>query len=69
MRWSGYDTDFSPRQGHAADEIDLRLVRDADGAVLWPVQRVMKRYAEGEENGIAVYAASLAGLDVGASGA
>ena len=36
-----------------------------NGSVIWPVQRVMKRCANGAEDGIAVYGAAL-GLNVGA---
>jgi hypothetical protein len=35
-----------------------------DGGTVWPVQRVMKRLANGSEDGIAAYGAAL-GLDVG----
>jgi len=39
-------------------------VRLPDGSVIWPVQRVMKRLRNGEEDGIAVYA-SVLGVPVG----
>jgi hypothetical protein len=42
-------------------DIELRL---GDGSRVWPIQRVMKRYANGPEDGIAFYGAAL-GLDVG----
>jgi hypothetical protein len=41
--------------------IELRL---ADGSVVWPVQRALKRLANGAEDAIAPYAAAL-GVDVG----
>jgi len=45
-------------------EINVELVLPG-GGVIWPVQRVMKRCANGAEDGIAVYGALL-GLSVGA---
>lgn len=53
---------------HANDEdprgeINVELVL-ADGTKIWPVQRVMKRYKNGAEDGIAAYGAAL-GLSVG----
>lgn len=45
------------------NEIDVRLVLD-DGRTVWPVQRVMKRFSNGHEDGIAAYGAGL-GLEVG----
>jgi hypothetical protein len=44
-------------------ELNVELVL-ADGTKIWPVQRVMKRYKYGPEDGIAAYGAAL-GLDVG----
>jgi hypothetical protein len=44
-------------------EINVELVL-ADGTKIWPVQRVMKRYKNGAEDGIAAYGAAL-GLNVG----
>jgi hypothetical protein len=44
-------------------EINVEVVL-ADGTMLWPVQRVMKRYKNGPEDGIAAYGAAL-GLNVG----
>lgn len=44
-------------------EINVEMVL-ADGTTLWPVQRVMKRYKNGPEDGIAAYGAAL-GLNVG----
>jgi hypothetical protein len=44
-------------------EINAEL-RLADGGIIWPVQRVMKRFANGVEDGIAAYGLAL-GLDVG----
>jgi hypothetical protein len=41
--------------------IELHL---PDGAVVWPVQRAMKRLSNGREDGIAAYGAAL-GLNVG----
>lgn len=53
---------------HANDEdpqgeVNVELVL-VDGTKIWPVQRVMKRYKNGPEDGIAAYGAAL-GLDVG----
>jgi hypothetical protein len=45
-------------------EINVELVLPG-GGVIWPVQRVMKRCANGAEDGIAAYGAIL-GLGVGA---
>lgn len=53
-----------PAEDDPDDELNLSLVHE-DGAVIWPVQRAIKRFAEGEENGIAAYAMSAADLDVG----
>ncbi len=54
--WRGNDTD---------PEAEINVALDlADGTTVWPVQRAMKRYANGNEENIAVYAAAL-GLDVG----
>ena len=44
-------------------EVNVELVL-ADGTKIWPVQRVMKRYENGPEDGIAAYGAAV-GLDVG----
>lgn len=44
-------------------EINAELVLP-DGAVIWPVQRVMKRFTNGPEDGIAAYGAAV-GLEVG----
>jgi hypothetical protein len=44
-------------------EINIQLVL-ADGGRVWPVQRVLKRFSNGPEDGIAAYGAAL-GLDVG----
>jgi len=44
-------------------EINLEL-RVADGGVVWPIQRAMKRYSNGDEDAIAPYAAAL-GVNVG----
>lgn len=44
-------------------EINL-AVRLADGAIFWPVQRVMKRFRNGPEDGIACYGVAM-GLQVG----
>jgi hypothetical protein len=54
--WRGDDED---PQG----EINVQLVL-VDGTTLWPVQRVMERFANGPEDGVAGYGAAL-GLDVG----
>jgi hypothetical protein len=43
--------------------IELRLT---EGALCWPVQRVMKRFKNGAEDGIAVWGLAF-GLDVGPS--
>lgn len=53
-----------PPKDDPNDEINLGLVHD-DGTVVWPIQRTMKRFAEGPENGIAAYAMAAADLDVG----
>jgi hypothetical protein len=45
-------------------EINISL-KLADGTLIWPVQRVMKRLKNGPEEGIAVYGSAL-GLAVGA---
>ena len=42
--------------------VELQL---SDGATCWPVQRAMKRFKNGAEDGIAIWAIAL-GLDVGA---
>jgi hypothetical protein len=47
--------------GDAEIEIQFRL---DDGSIIWPVQRVMKRYKLGPEEGIGDYGFAL-GLDVG----
>jgi hypothetical protein len=49
--WSGDDDDPD-----AEINVELQL---PDGAVIWPVQRVMKRFQSGPEEGIAAYGASL----------
>jgi len=50
-RWEADDDD--PR-----GEIDIRL-RLPDGSVVWPVQRLMKRFANGPEDSVVGYAAAL----------
>ncbi|HEV8239963.1 MAG TPA: hypothetical protein VGS57_11395, partial [Thermoanaerobaculia bacterium] len=55
--WSGDDPD---PEGEINIELQL-----ADGSIVWPVQRVMKRLANGAEDALAPYAAAL-GVDVGA---
>jgi hypothetical protein len=47
-----------------ADEVNAEL-RLPDGTQLWPVQRVMKRFQVGAEEGLAAYALA-AGVPVGA---
>lgn len=47
-----------------ADEVNVAL-RLADGSVLLPVQRVMKRFQLGDEESLAAYALAL-GVPVGA---
>lgn len=54
--WFGDDDD-----PESEVNVELRL---ADGSIVWPVQRVMKRYAHGSEDGIVVYGVAL-GLLVG----
>jgi len=49
--WMGDDDDPSA-------EINVTLVLD-DGSVIWPVQRVIKRFKNGREDGIAAYGAAL----------
>jgi hypothetical protein len=44
-------------------EVNIELTLP-DGTKIWPVQRVMKRYKNGPEDGIAAYGAAL-GLNVG----
>jgi hypothetical protein len=44
-------------------EVNVELVLPS-GAVIWPVQRVMKRFQNGAEDGLAVYATAL-GVSVG----
>lgn len=46
---------------HGEINVELAL---PDGSKIWPVQRVMKRYKNGAEDGIAPYGAAL-GLQVG----
>lgn len=55
--WHGDDAD-----PQAEVNVELRL---SDGSIYWPVQRVMKRYSNGEGEGIAAYGAAF-GLSVGA---
>jgi hypothetical protein len=50
--WQGDDND--PRA-----EVNI-AVRLKTGAVLWPVQRVMKRFKNGAEDGIWIYGATIA---------
>jgi hypothetical protein len=54
--WSAVDNE-------AEAEINAQL--QVGDQICWPVQRVMKRFKNGPEDGIAVYGLSL-GLDVGA---
>jgi hypothetical protein len=56
--WVGDDA--SPQ---AEIDVELRL---PDGTRLWPVQRAMKRFRNGEEDAIAAWGRG-AGLDVGAA--
>ena len=56
--WEGRDED-------AAAEINLTL-RLRDGSEIWPVQRTMKRFKLGPEEGVAAYAAAL-GVAVGSA--
>jgi hypothetical protein len=44
-------------------EVNVQLVLPG-GAIIWPVQRVMKRFRNGAEDGLAAYAAAL-GVAVG----
>ena len=55
-KWTGSDTD-----PEAEINVELEL---GDGCKCWPVQRAMKRFKNGPEDGIAVYGHGL-GLDVG----
>jgi hypothetical protein len=48
-----------PAKGDPDDEINLSLRRRDE--VIWPVQRVMKRYRNGAEDGIAAYVAAITG--------
>jgi len=54
--WQGDDND-----PQAEINVELKL---SSGAVCWPVQRVMKRFKNGEEESIAAYALGM-GLQVG----
>ena len=54
--WIGADSD--PK---AELSVELQF---PDGSHCWPVQRAMKRFKNGEENGIAVYGHAL-GLEIG----
>ena len=55
--WEGDDTD---------DEAELNIaLRLADGSVVWPVQRAVKRLARGEDEAIVAFATD-AGVDLGA---
>ena len=56
--WSADDAD-----PEAEINIELQL---PDGSIVWPVQRVMKRLANGAEDAVAPYAAAL-GVGVGAA--
>ncbi|WP_432837656.1 hypothetical protein [Dactylosporangium sp. CA-092794] len=55
--WSGDDDD-------PAAEVDVCLELP-DGKRIWPVQRVMRRFSNGPEDGLVAYGAAL-GLGVGA---
>jgi hypothetical protein len=55
-KWQADDAD---PQGEINIELHL-----PDGAIVWPVQRAMKRLANGPEDAIAAYGAAL-GLEVG----
>jgi hypothetical protein len=55
--WHGDDTD-------PAAEVNVAL-RLPDGSVIWPVQRVMKRFRDGAGESVAAYG-SVLGLHVGA---
>jgi hypothetical protein len=55
-QWTGDDDD---------PQVELNVaLQGPDGRVCWPVQRVMKRLANGSEEGIAAYGLAL-GLSVG----
>ncbi|GAA0499404.1 hypothetical protein Ade02nite_83010 [Paractinoplanes deccanensis] len=56
--WIGDDTDPEA-------EINV-MVKMANGTVIWPVQRVMKRYRNGPEDSLVAYGLAL-GLDVGSA--
>ena len=55
-QWVGNDAD-----PQAEINVELQL---GDGSKCWPVQRAMKRFKNGSEDGIAVYGHGM-GLDVG----
>jgi hypothetical protein len=55
--WHGDDAD-------PAAEVNVEL-RMPDGSRIWPIQRVMKRYHNGDEDSIAAYGVAL-GLPIGA---
>jgi len=58
------DADWITDDSDLEGEINIRL-RLPDGAIIWPVQRVMKRYGQGLEDGDIVGYAVALGLDVG----
>jgi hypothetical protein len=55
--WHGDDTDPEA-------EINVEL-RNESGTTIWPVQRVMKRYSQGQEEAIAPYVQTIAEVPVG----
>jgi len=55
--------EWSPPEDDPDVEVSLSLIRGDE--IIWPIQRVMKRFSEGEENAIAAYVMAVADLDVG----
>ncbi|MYY83970.1 hypothetical protein GT044_22350 [Streptomyces sp. SID335] len=54
--------DWEVDDADPGSELEVRL-RLADGSVIWPVQRVIKRFRNGPEDSVVAYAVFL-GLDV-----
>ena len=49
--------EWVPAKNDPDDELNLSLRRG--GEVIWPIQRAVKRYRNGGEDGIAAYVASV----------
>ena len=50
-------------EGLSDEEEDAVRLQLPDGTTIWPIQRVMKRFRNGPEDGVVAYAAGL-GVDV-----